>query len=456
MPQILEAGLKTVSIVPDQPCPMAGFYARTGFHQGVHDPLEITALYLRQGDQEVWICAGDLCQFPDHDGKVAGLKILQERLSCEAASLFLNASHTHGSPAVNPHPVVLPPALHVWFEPRYAEAARGYGDFLWERVAEACEAARREAEPAMLMTATGVSRLPMSRRRNVNGFVDNAPAPQGETDSRLRLLGLCTPSGDLRALGLALACHPTSTGAQLELTADFPGAWRRAMRQRHGSGVDFFFLQGCGGDARPSRTRDGDHWRTVDFDTLESMGQDLADETEAAIQNGWQPVATPSLATARRTTHLPCSSLEPAPDWVQQCADGLDVYRQAYLDAVAADRLRGLSPPLEIPVDLSLVRLGPDLALIGADCEILCGLGRRIESGLPGVNAIVCGLTNGGFGYLPDDAENERGGYEAESYIFEKWGGPFARGIDDRMRRRVASLWASLPPPLEPTLQPSS
>lgn len=445
MPQILEAGLTTVSIVPDQPCPMAGFYARTGFNRGVHDPLELTALYLRQGDAEVWICAGDLCQFPDHEAKAAGQRILQGRLSCRAASLFLNASHTHGSPTVNPHPAVLPPPLHSWFEPRYVEAARAYSEFLWERVAEACEGARREAEPAMLMTANGRSRLPMSRRRTLNGFIDNAPAPEGETDSRLRLLAVCTPAGDVRAMGLVLACHPTSTGAQLDLTADFPGAWRRAMRQRHGSSIDFFFMQGCGGDARPSHTRDGDRWRTVDFDELERMGRDLADEADAAIQDGWKPVPTPALATARRTVHLPCSPLTPEQGWVRQCAAGLDVYRQAYLDAVAADRLRGLNPPLQIAVDLSLVRLSPDLALIGADCEILCGLGRRMESALPGVDAMVCGLTNGGFGYLPDDAENERGGYEAESYIFEKWGGPFARGIDDTMRDSVASLWAGLP-----------
>jgi len=61
------------------------------------------------------------------------------------------------------------------------------------------------------------------------------------------------------------------------------------------------------------------------------------------------------------------------------------------------------------------------------------------------VDAILCGLTNGGFGYVPDDAENRRGGYEAESFIFEKWGGPFAPGIDNRLSEAVRSLWRSLP-----------
>lgn len=445
MPQILEAGLATVSLIPDFPCPLAGFYARTGFSQGAQDPLEFTALYLRQGNNEVWIGSADLCQFPDHSGKADGLRHLRERLSCPASALFLNASHTHGSPTVNPHPVVLPPPLHVWFEPRFAEASHAYTAFLWSRVAEACESARENAAPCSLLTAEGVTRLPMNRRKNVNGFVENAPCPEGEIDNRIRLLGIRNGAGELRAMGIVLSCHPTSTGAQDKMTADFPGAWRREMRKRLGDGISFFFLQGSGGDSRPACTSNGDHWRTIDFAELEQMGRDLADETEETLRKGWKKCAAPALASARGSFALPCIPLSPAPLWVKDCAPGLDAYREAYLDGIAEDRRQGIEPPLSIPLDLSLVRLAPDLALIGADFEVLCGLGRRMESALPGVDAIVCGLTNGAFGYVPDDAENLRGGYEAESYIFEKWGGPFAAGIDRTISAAVQSLWADLP-----------
>lgn len=445
MQQSLEVGLQFVSIDPERPHPMAGFYSRTGFSEGAQDPLELTAVYLRQGRQEVWICSADLCQFPDHSLKEAGLRYLQDRLSCSPSSFFLNASHTHGSPTVNAHPAVLPPSLQEWFDPKYEAASRSYCDFLWERVAHACEAAREKARPASLLSALGTTRFPMNRRRTVNGHVDNAPCPEGDIENRIRLLGIQDESGKLRAIGMILACHPTSTGAQPKLTADFPGAWRRAMRQRFGHGVDFFFLQGSGGDARPACTANGDHWRPVDFESLERMGQALADETEAAIQNGWRAYPDSALACARASFHLPCLPLSAGPGWETECAPGLDAYRKAYLEAISADRARGVDPPLSLPVDLSLVRLAPDLAIIGADCEILCGLGRTMEAALPGVEAFVCGLTNGGFGYVPDDAENQRGGYEAEGYIFEKWGGPFAPGIDNRLSEGVRSLWRSLP-----------
>jgi hypothetical protein len=445
MKQIFEVGVNVVSLVPEGPHPMAGFYSRTGFSQGTQDPLELTSVFFRQRGKEVWVCSADLCQFPDHDAKESGLRFLQDRLSCTRSSLFLNASHTHGSPTVSAHPVVLPPSLHEWFDPRYETASRSYCEFLWERVAQACEAAREKARPASILSALGTTRFPMNRRRIVNGHVDNAPCPDGDIENRIRLLGIQDESGKLKALGMVLACHPTSTGAQPNFTADFPGAWRRAMRQRLGNKVDFFFLQGSGGDARPACTANGDHWRPVDFESLERMGKELADETEAAIKNGWRAYPDCALAGARETFELPCLPLSPGPGWVNECPPGLDAYRKAYLEGIAADRAHGVEPPLSIHVDLSLVRLAPDLALIGADCEILCGLGRKMEAALPGVDAILCGLTNGGFGYVPDDEENQRGGYESESYIFEKWGGPFAPGIDNRLSEAVRSLWRSLP-----------
>src|SRR5690606_5642862 len=111
----------------------------------VHDPLNLTVLYVEQGSKSAWIVSADLCQFPDGVLRESGLALLTERLGCEPSALFLNASHTHGGPLMTDSFAVPSPGKLVQRSSQNKVLVQRYIAWLWETVASACEEARENA-----------------------------------------------------------------------------------------------------------------------------------------------------------------------------------------------------------------------------------------------------------------------------------------------------------------------
>lgn len=53
---------------------------------------------------------------------------------------------------------------------------------------------------------------------------------------------------------------------------------------------------------------------------------------------------------------------------------------------------------------------------------------------------LVFGYTNGDVGYIPSLDVLAAGGYEAESYLFYKWAGPYKPEIEDLIVKTVLEL----------------
>ncbi len=68
---------------------------------------------------------------------------------------------------------------------------------------------------------------------------------------------------------------------------------------------------------------------------------------------------------------------------------------------------------LELP--MGLIRLGDMVAVLSAG-ENFTATGDQIHRRSPFTHTLICGDTNGLFGYIGDDAEIDRGGYETDSY----------------------------------------
>ena len=75
----------------------------------------------------------------------------------------------------------------------------------------------------------------------------------------------------------------------------------------------------------------------------------------------------------------------------------------------------GQQPPTFMTLHMAALRLG-DLAAVFCPGENFTMTGQRIRNRSPFVHTLICGDTNGLFGYIGDDAEIDRGGYETDSF----------------------------------------
>jgi len=442
----MRIGIHTLEITPPFPMPMGGFGSRLDHADGTHDPLLLTAIYMEEKGSEAWLVAADLIQFPDGSAFETGIHTVAHRLGVEPHALFLNASHTHGSPQMNDEIGIASPAELIFLSPQNRTLIKNYHTFLWEKLAMACEKAKQEAKEGRFVYGEGTTTFPMNRRAKIGNQIENAPNPTGPMDDRLRLLGIEDADGKLRALGLILAAHPTSVGARHQFSADYVGAWRRAFQCATHHAITPFFLQGCGGDARPAFTQSGDRWRQVAFEELPVMGEHLLRETMEILNRGCTPFVAPKIQSAVTHVHLACQELFSQPDSCRELLQSDKPQQQEFARECLRRFDKGEKLPHHVSLTLSYLQIDKKLSLLGMSCEPLCAMGRHIEKAIPHANLIVLGYTNGCFGYLPDTQELLRGGYESEFYQFLPLSGPFLPESEEIL---ISEIKAFLAPILE-------
>jgi hypothetical protein len=80
------------------------------------------------------------------------------------------------------------------------------------------------------------------------------------------------------------------------------------------------------------------------------------------------------------------------------------------------DRMKGLlgsgAYPRSILLELRLLRIGSEVALVIVPGELFAAIGRRIVEMSPFRHTLICTCTNGNVGYLPTREAYKAGGYE--------------------------------------------
>lgn len=418
-------GIATADITPPFRTLMHGYSARKDYYDGVNDPLTFTAVVLEEGERRMLLGAADICMF-HNDGSMGDiLREAAEIVGCPADNVMLNASHTHGGP-------MIPTNLICFAEEARLEATKRYGDFLREKVMAAAAQARAGLAEGTLWYAEGRTNLPMNRRPTRDGGVPNAPNPDGPTDNRLPLLVLKDAAGRVAAIGGRVACHPVATGAQHLLTADYPGAWRAALRQAFGGTVTPFFLQGAGADTRPRQAAAGDKWRVCAHAELAGIGWELCAETLTALTaQPLQPVTGLTLAGTVKTVSAPCAVRYTTRAELEGLRQTGGVHERTYAEACMRRLEAGEAMPDHAEFTVQTLWLNEELALIGLSAEPLLALGYAVEKAVAPKRAVLLGYTNGYVAYTPDRAEMARGGYETTSYLFGGWSGPLLPGLED-------------------------
>lgn len=383
---------------------MAGYMARTGPAIGVHDELTVGALALRCGDRRLVVVVADLAavdsRLVDEVAAAAGL---------DRTELVLCASHTHSGPAG----VVA--RLHPADDDRSDPALR-------EAFVAACEEAIREAErriePVELLSGSCETK----------GLAANRNDPTGPFDPRVPILATRGGDGEIRAVLVHFACHPTILGADSRLvSADFPGTLRTSLRVTTTQGEQepvVLFVNGAAGDVSTRFTR-----HAQDVTEVERVGKGLATAAAAALTRA--RVVDGPICYDRQSVFLPPRDLSESGDaGIGTGVEGGSAAERRKVEtrvqgAALLARLAGAGPgAIRTDLDVEAWTLG-DVTLVAIPGELFASLGARIAAASPSPT-LVFGYANGYVGYLVDDAAHEAGTYEALA-------SPFGPGAGERV-----------------------
>jgi len=248
-----------VDLTPPAGCEMDGYSARPGPSEGIHDPIYGQVLVLEEGDQRIALITLDLIGVETAYSQrvreeVAGV------LDTSLEHVLLACSHTHSGPAG-----FIPKLLVL-----QREADEGLQDIVCRKLAGAAMEARNRLQPVSLSIGRGA----------VYGIGTNRNDPEhGLFDPELLILRLDNKDGEPLGVWMNFGCHPTVLGAEnLQISADYPGAARQALRQVYPDTV-FMFSNGASGDISTRFNR-----REQTFREVTRMGRILAGETLKVMQ----------------------------------------------------------------------------------------------------------------------------------------------------------------------------
>ena len=423
----MKFGIAVCDITPPFKTYMHGYSSRNEKFKAINDNLTFTAIVIDEGSRRMLLGCADLCCFPNHPFTDRLRIELAEDLECNVSRIMLNASHTHGGPQL--------PSVSFSSKLSKSKSSAKYAAWLKKRIRGTAQKAIKNMTKATLWFGEGISTLPVNRRMEKDGRILLAPNPAGPVDDRLQLLVFKDMKDKILAVGMKISCHPVSTGAQYNITADYPGAWRQAFREHYGDNVIPFFLQGAGGDMRPSPTVDGNTFKQMEYGELPEIGKKLLSEMTEVLeekQTALKPINNLILQGCIKKIAIPCEHKYTTRKSLEALFRNTSEY---YEKEYARECLRRMEAGENIPDHMEYlihtICLNNDYALIGINAEPLIGLGYKIEQQVKPEKAIFLGYTNGCVSYLPDSFELKRGGYESEAYLFEPATGPFKPGLEN-------------------------
>jgi len=411
----------STDITPDHPVPLAGYQQRRGAYEGIADRLEANALALKANGRSYVILSLDLL----YVGSVIREELLarlQGRIRPQ--DLLIAATHTHFAPATDP----LKPILGVTDE--------GYLRFVIGQISALVHALLDDpGVPARLTYREGAANHSVNRRllRRVaihnrrlrrNTFVI-APNPAGERDETIRVLSVSKQSGQLACVLWNYACHPAAFPQKNQVSAEFPGVARAALRGSHSSTLPVLFLQGFAGNVRPRRET---HSGSLGAGLLAAISPRFFPFTEEA----WRRWSSSLGNVVGKTVSSPTGGQAIQP--IEPSSERLEVS----LGRLVANAPAGRT------VSFQGLAFGDDLSFLAMSAEPVVEWTAVVGALAQGKVVIPVGYTDEVFGYLCREEMIKQGGYETEESL-ETFGltGPFLPGFETEVCHSIQSVLAT-------------
>lgn len=444
--EVLQVGVAEADITPPLGFPMAGYYHER-LAEGTIDPLKAKAIVFREEDTAAALVVCDLI------GIAKDLSQQVRQRASEATGIppehiVVAATHSHTAPDYMKELY-----LRLGGAPQ-APLRAEYIDKLIAGPVEAIVNAHAAVRPAVLASGSATQTTPVSfNRRSVmrDGSVrtwqshDNPEVVRaaGPIDPQIGLLSVRDEKGGPLAILSNFALHLDTVGGT-KWSADYPYFIEQTLRKATSSDVVSIFATGCCGDinhADPtSRQRN-----KADF-----IGGSLGKTIHSAL-DGLTTIEQPQLVVRSQVVQLPLQGateedLDRALKTLAAVKAGEKVdfydhviaYRKLMLDQmrrqqplVAAEEhiTWGLSHSLSgvgetLPVDVTVMTLGRDVAIVCLPGEVFVELGLAIKQASPFDTTLIVELSNCVETiYIPHRAAYAGGSYEVTNSNLEPGSG---------------------------------
>lgn len=380
---VLLAGAAARDITPQERVPMWGYGARHDLlSNGTLDPLKATAIVLQVGDEKLAIVGLDLGRSPSEQS----LQRIRERIlaDCGIKHSFLAGSHTHHGPVVEL-------TNQKGKGQGKFEASLRYNTLLEDRIAEAITEANRSLVPAKL--AVGAIALDGFNR---NRHTKLLPKP---VDTTLGVMRLDSMEGKPIAVLVNFAGHPTTVpGEKLQFSADYVGALRDQIEQRHGGTA--VFMQGASGDLSINRGPHPDHV---------AYGRALGNEV-VKLAASLEPQVVPQPSLQVREERFRFESRVNLENPVMRIAYSVAFFPEL-INNFAEEYADGIRPRLTVAL------LNGEIAFVGGSGEFFCQHAMRLRERARVKQLFFLGYNNGYHQYFPTIEAVAEGGYGADSQV---------------------------------------
>ena len=250
-------------------------------------------------------------------------------------------------------------------------------------------------------TGVGVGSSPVgSNRREMkpDGSISLGRNPYGPTDKEVLVMKIVTPDGTPIGALYDYATHATSLGpGNMQVSGDVLGISAQFVEKILGKDAVSPVFAGASGNIDP--------WYRVlpDFNTEPGwipepvlLGSFLGEEVIHVFRNIKDVNPGGEINTSFETIECPRRKM-----------------------AENNDRITEEDQRTTIPVNITVARVGDDVAFVGFNVEMLTEIGMAIKSGSPYKHTFVITHCNGSSGYLPPAELYKEGGYEVNSTRFE-------------------------------------
>ena len=412
---MLVAGFSKANISPSVGAPLAGFAAREGVCEGIHDELFSRALVLENDGVAVAFVSVDVLALPSEFVESVR-KQIEARTGIKHDSIVIASTHTHAGPVT----------VRTFFNPE-ASLDQAYMDRLATAIEDSVTAAWTEKQPSRVGIGSG----------RVEGIGVNRRTPdKTPVDEEIGIIRIDDPSGRPRAVLINYACHPTVLGSDnLLATGDFPYFAVNTIEKTLGDGCFAMFVNGTQGNISMGHSSELSAIGVITpgrtFEHAEELGEKLASATFEALQE-IRTIDDPKLDALTSRARFPLKELPDAATARQHLAlaeaaltalsnDGGSIEelmkaKSKRLYASITDfyaRETSVFEDRYLPVELQAVRINQAMFL-AVPAEVFVEIGIGIKR-LARHNLFIIGIANGYIGYLPTAAAYAENGYEVVS-----------------------------------------
>ena len=404
-------GVASERITPPLGSQMAGFDARKGVAESVHDDLYARALVFGDTQTHTMFVSVEVIALSQEFATSVRTRV-EQATGIPASHIFLSATHTHCGPVTMNHFFNQGQTLDV-------EYLESLSVSIVKVAMGAFDQQRLRILKTGIVSCEGIS---MNRRT-----ADGLPV-----DPTAGILFVEEPDGSPAAIAVLYACHTTVLGPNtLSFTQDFPYYTLAKLKAVLGAKVEALYFNGAEGDLSIGHKSDlsavgiVDSFRT--FETAQRLGERLADAVLAGMDDLVEE--PPMIEVHSSSVKLPLQRYAPLPEMTaarERAFEQLSLplgsaemlaARQSSLFArieeyyaMLYEAVPGPEPKL-LSAEFSMIRLGESI-FFTLPGEVFVRIALNIRAASPFAKTFFLGLTNDYIGYVPDENATATLGYE--------------------------------------------